>query len=156
MAWAGSGLFTTTFTGILDASLTMDFDTGTHKIALYNNTTAPAYDAANTLTRYDTGAWVIANEVDGGSWPAGGYTLVTPVLASATPAAGQFNWDAVDVSQATTTISDIYGGFIYNDTETNDTGICGIEFSGAPYSTSNGTLAITWDTNGIFYIDLVP
>jgi hypothetical protein len=161
MAWAGSGIFTQTFVDVFGNVTAMDIAASgdTCKVALFNNSVTPAYDAAAASIAFNSGTWVTGNEVSGTGWSSGGVALTTLALATASPAAGQFSWDADDVSETGTTLSNIYGCFIYDDTLTTpvaDQGIVAVEFSGAPYSTSNGTLAITWDTNGIFYVDLVP
>jgi hypothetical protein len=159
MAWSGSGLFTSTMRDILDATTAMDLNTDTFKIALFNNSVTPAYDAASASTAFNTGTWVLANEVSGTGWASGGVALTGVTLSGAAPAAGQMKWDATDVSQASTTLSTIHGCLIYDDTiaaPVADQGLIAIAFSGAPYSTVNGTLTITWHADGIWYLDLVP
>lgn len=160
MAWTTSGIFVYTIKDTLDGTDPHDLNTDTLKLALFDNTITPDYDAVSASTAYNTGQWLVAAEVDngGGNWPAGGYTLVSPSITPVSPGAGQVKFDADDVSAASVTLSDFYGGLIYNTSATTVTnqGVCGIYFTGAPYSTTSGTLTITWDTNGIFYLDLVP
>lgn len=161
MAWAGSGIFTQTIIDILDNTTAIDLNGDTFYVALYGNAVTPDYDATAANTAYGAGTWIAGNEVDhgGAPWPAGGVALSTPTLTPADPNPGQISWDAVDVSVNNTTISGIYGCMIYSQsiaTPVADQGICAVQFSGAPYSTSNGTFAITWDPNGIWYLDLVP
>lgn len=154
MAWAGSGLFTATFDNVLTGTA-YNLETDAVRVALYNNAVTPDYDAALASVAYDTGTWVLANERSGTGWAAGGVLLASKAVTPATPAAGQLQFDAEDVIETGTTLTDIYGCLIYDDTVANN-GIVAVQFSGAPYSTSAGTLTISWHANGIFYIDLVP
>ena len=161
MAWTTSGIFTQTMVDMLGNVTAFDLAAAgdTFNIALYNNSITPDYDASAATIAYNTGQWAIANEVSGTGWAAGGVALTSQALAVATPAAGQFNWDVADVSETGTTLSGIQGALIYNfslATPVDNQGLCGIYFSGGPYSTTAGTLTITWDTNGVFYIDTVP
>lgn len=159
MAWSGSGVFTSTIRDILDQTTAIDLNTSTFNLALYNNSVTPDFDATSANTAYGAGTWT-GNEVTGTNWSAGGVALSTPTLTGASPAAGQLKWDAVDVSESNTTIAAaFYGCLIYDatvSTPVNDQGLVAVYFGGTGYTTSSGTVSITWDTNGIFYIDLVP
>jgi hypothetical protein len=158
MAWAGSGIFTQTIADVLGQTAVMDLNTDSHKIALFNNSVVPDYDASAATVAFNTGTWTTGNEESGTGWASGGVVLATPTLTVADPGAGQLSWDAVDVSESTTTIAAFEGCFIYNDTIASpvvDQGLVAIDFT-TPYSTTAGTLTITWDANGIFYLDLVP
>ena len=158
MAWANSGIFTNTIKDICTGTA-LDLDADTFYVALYDNTTTPAFDAASASTYYNSGQWVSATyEVFGTNWAAGGVTAGGAMtLTAASPGAGQLKFDfAGDISVATTTVSDAYGCLVYDQTDANDQGICAVYFGGTAYSTVAGTFAITWDTNGVFYLDLVP
>ena len=136
MAFSQSGVFTDTLKDVLEGTTDATFDSTSMRVALYDNTL--------TLS--------LAN------WAAKGPILASPVFTIADPAAGQLSFDATDVSEANTTISTaFYGCMIFDDaaTSTADASICAVAF-GASYTTSAGTLTITWDANGIFYIDTVP
>lgn len=159
MAFSQSGLFTDTFKDVLEGTTTIDLNGSSLKIALYDNTitlsAATNYDAANP--GYGSAPFA-SGEVTGTGWSAGGVALASPGITVADPAAGQLSFDATDVSESGTTLSDIYGCMIYDDSSTGatDAAIVAVAFSGAPYSTTAGTLTITWDADGIFYLDLVP
>lgn len=158
MAWSGSGIFTSTIRDILDGTADIDLDTDSFKVALFNNSVTPDFDASSANTAYGAGTWA-SNEVTGTGWSAGGVALTANDLTGASPAAGQVKWDAGDVNESGTTLSNIYGCLIYDDTIASpvaDQGLVAVYFSAGPYNTVNGTLTITWDSNGIFYIDLVP
>jgi hypothetical protein len=153
MAWTASGIFTDNIKDALEGG-DIDFNNATNKIALFNNSVAPAFDTANA--QYGVGVWA-ANEVSGTGWAAGGVLLTGNGLTAASPAAGQLKYDAVDVSETGTTLSNIYGCLIYDDGSTSpavDLAICGLDLSG-PYNTVAGTLTITWHANGLWYIDMV-
>ncbi len=154
------GVFTDTFKALLENDGSdMDFNSANMYCALYDNTpsiTAASFDTANAA--YNVAPFN-SGEATGTNWSAGGVSVATGAgVTIGSPAAGQFKFDVEDVSVASTTVSSIYGALIYDNGATTpaDAAICLVAFSGAPYSTSNGTLAITWDTNGVFYVDLVP
>ena len=155
MAWTVSGAFTNGFKDVFTGTA-LDLDTDTFVVALYNNSITPAYDAASASTYYNTGAWATAQEVYGTGWAQGGISPGTPqfTLTAGSPAATQLKFDFPDISQPTTTLTNAYGCLIYDGTDVNDQGICGVYFGGTAYSTVAGTFAITWDTNGVFYLDL--
>lgn len=153
MAWTASGIFTDNLKDKLEGG-DMDFNGAANYIALYNNTIVPDFDTVNA--QYGVGIWA-ANEVSGAGWAAGGVALTGNGITAASPAAGQIMYDAVNVSETGTTLSNIYGCLIYDNTSTTpaiDLAICGLDLVG-PYNTVAGTLTITWDVNGIWYIDVV-
>lgn len=120
----------------------------TIKCALFTNTCTPAQDtdpASYAAAPYN------ANEVSGTNWAAGGVALTTPTMTLVAGVGVMF--DAVDVSVASTTLASARGCLIYDDTLAPKAAIIAITF-GADYSTTNGTFAITWDTNGLARITL--
>lgn len=149
MAWTASGLYVTTFLDVFDTTqLALDLDLETHKIALYNNTDTPNYNAAGETT-YST-----TNEVTGTNWAAGGVLLAGTTFTESP--AGTVMFDATDVSVSSATFSNAYGGKIYADALAGNNLICGIYFGGSAYSPNNGTFSITWAATGIFALDLTP
>lgn len=159
MAFSQSGVFTDTLKDVLEGTTDATFDSTSMRVALYDDSItlslATHYDATNPAY---AAAPFATGEVTGTNWAAKGPILSTPVFTIADPAAGQLSFDAVDVSEANTTIATaFYGCMIFDDaaTSTTDAAICAVAF-GASYTTSSGTLTITWDANGIFYIDTVP
>lgn len=158
MAWGNSGIFGQTIMDTLTQTAAYDLDTHTFKVALYNNSVTPAYSAAAASVAFGAGTWS-GTEVTGTNWVTGGYALTTVAFAIDQPAAGQFRFDSDNPSQATTTLASIYGCMVYNDTIASpvaDQGLFAVAFSGAPYSTTAGTLTITVDANGWFYSDFTP
>lgn len=108
---------------------THDFSADTIKIALYSS--SASLDA-------DTTAYTTTNEVTGTGYTAGGATLtVTAPAISGNTVVIDFD----DASWAASTIT-ARGALIYNSTQTNKA-IAVINF-GADYSTTNGTLTITF------------
>lgn len=122
------------------------------KVLMVTNSHTPNYDTHNF--RDD----VEGNEVTGTNYAAGGTTITSTEIATATPAAGQLNYDAADVSWATSTISSAraaIGYFARGGASSADEVIFLSNF-GADASTSAGTFTIQWHANGIFYIDHTP
>lgn len=157
MAFGGSGFFTISIEDIFIDAVAFDFETGTWKLALFPNSITPDFTVARTAAMYGAGGvYTTGAELTGGNWTAGGYTLAGTTVTPESPAAGQVKLDATDVSQTGTTISAARGCLIYKDSLTTpqaDQGLLVVDF-GSDYSTSSGTFAITWDTNGIAYFDV--
>jgi hypothetical protein len=157
MAFAGSGFFTSTLVDILNNTTAMDWEDDTYYIALFNDTATPDFTVASASTAYGVGVWA-SNEVSGTGWAAGGVALTTGAtgLTGESPAAGQVKIDAADVSETGTTLVSAEGCLIYNfslATPVDNQGVIVVDF-GAPYSTTNGTFAVTWDANGVAYFDV--
>lgn len=116
--------------------------------ALFNNTLASSYDtdpATYGVAPYN------ANEVSGTGWAAGGVALGSPTMTLVS--GGIIMFDANDVSQASTTLTNARGAVVYDNTLTPKCVVITSSF-GADYSTVNGTFAITWDVNGLARITL--
>lgn len=121
------------------------------KVLMITNSATPNFDTHDF--RDD-----VTNEVTGTGYSAGGATLTSTEVALATPAAGQLNYDAADVSWTTSTISSAraaVGYFARGGASSADELIFLSNF-GADASTSAGTFTIQWHANGIFYIDHTP
>lgn len=135
------------FTGTISVDLGAASDS--LKIALYDTSYAQTVDDSNLV-------YSSTNEVTGTNWSAGGVALATTALGFATITGG-VKFDAVDVSVASTTISTAAFGCLIYDTTVSNRGIVAVYFGNASgYTTNNGTFAITWDSSGIFTIDLSP
>lgn len=150
MAVTASGLYVATFIDILDTTqLAVDLDLETHKVALFSNSITPNFssDTAYGVSPYD------ANEVSGTGWSAGGVAL-TGTAVSESPT-GTLMWDATDVSETGTTLTNARCALIYADALAGNNAIVLVNF-GADYSTVSGTFAITWAATGVFTIDLTP
>jgi hypothetical protein len=124
----------------------IDFDSDTIKVALLTNAYTPDQDAHNY---YDD---VVANEVTGTGYTAGGSTLAnkTNTYNSAT---NVIVLDADDVTWSSSTITARYA-VIYDATPaTNATKpLIGYVDFGSDQSSSNGNFTITWDATGIVRI----
>lgn len=150
MAVTASGLFVATWIDILDTTqLAVDLDLETHKVALFSNSITPNF---STDTAYGVAPYN-ANEVSGTGWSAGGVAL-TGTAVSESPT-GTLMWDATDVSEAGTTLTNARCALIYADALAGNNAIVLVNF-GADYSTVSGTFGITWASGGIFTIDLTP
>lgn len=153
MAWTNSKTFQQWFKAAMDRTAAFDMDTDAFLVALFNNTVTPDQNATAATTAYNTGTWVLANEVTGGAgqWDAGGRSLPAPVINSGT--AGVVFWTGSSVaSGATATISGAWGCLVYDNTLTTPVakqGVCFNYFGGAN-SVTNGTFTINWSANGIW------
>lgn len=150
MAISASGIFVATIVDVLDTTqLALDLDLETHKVALYTNSVTPDYDASAANAAYGAGVWN-ANEVSGTGYTAGGATLTSTTF---TGSSGIATFDAADVSWTSSTITGARGALIYADALVGNNAIVLVTL-GADYSTSSGTLAITWSASGIFRLTL--
>lgn len=152
MAITASGLFVATFVDALDTTqLALDLDLDTHKVALFTNSVTPDFDAAAASAAYGAGVWA-SNEVSGTGYTAGGALLTGTTF---TGASGTATFDASDSSWTTSTITGARGAFVYADALAGNNAIVLINL-GADYSTSAGTLLITYSASGLFTLDLTP
>jgi len=126
----------------------------TMKATLFNNSVTPDRDAAITSTGYNTGTWLTANEQTSGNWVSAGVALASKAFTAS--AGGIVMYDAADVAPGgTSTLANVYGTFVYDDTTTAgtggiaDQGVCFNYFGGAQ-SVTSGTFTIVWNANGLF------
>jgi hypothetical protein len=124
----------------------IDWDTDTIKVALLTNSYTPDQDAHNY---YDD---VVANEVTGTGYTAGGNTLAnkTNTYNSGT---NVIVLDADDTTWSSSTITARYA-VVYDATPaTNATKpLIGYVDFGSDQSSSSGNFTITWDATGIVRI----
>lgn len=153
MSISGSGIFVSTIVDVLDLTgLAVNLDSETDlKIALYPSTITPDYDAAAASAAYAAGVYS-GTELTGTGYTAGGATLTTTIF---TGASGVATFDAADPSWASSTITGARGALVYVNALTPKAGLVLIDL-GSSYSTSAGTLLITFSASGVFAIDLVP
>lgn len=155
MAFTASAIFREWPIQILQVSGTgyTGLDSDTVNVALYNNTGTPDKDAAVASTGYNTGAWVVANEVtDATNWVAGGRALASKTFT--TPSTGVAMFDAADLAGGgNVTLSGVMGCLVYDNTITAGSvakqGCCFNYFGGAQ-SVTAGTFTIIWNANGVF------
>jgi hypothetical protein len=159
MAWSTLGeskIFRQFVADLLAQTVAYDLNaTGALKAALYNDTATPDGNAVDTAIAYNTGAWVVANEVSqAGQWAAGGVAPAGAPTVS-TPSSGVVMLDAADVaSGSAATLTGVVGTLVYADLLTApraDPGVCFNYFGGAQ-SVTNGTFSVLWNNNGIFRI----
>jgi hypothetical protein len=149
MAISNSGLFLPTWIDILDTTqLAINLDLITHKAALFTDSVTPNF---STDTAYGVAPWN-ANEVSGTGYTAGG-TVITGTVVS--DVSGTLKWDGDDVSWSTSTITNAKGALIYADALAGNNAIVLVNL-GSNYSTSAGTMLISWSASGIFNLDLTP
>jgi hypothetical protein len=124
----------------------IDFDTDTIKVALLTSAYTP------NQTAHDYYDDVVANEVTGTGYTAGGQTLASKTVTQDT-ANKVTILDAADVTWASSTITARYA-VIYDDTpSTNATKpLLGYVDFGSDQSSSNGNFTLTWDATGIIRI----
>lgn len=122
----------------------VDWDSDTIKVALVTSSYTPNQDT------HDYWDDVVANEVSGTGYTAGGATLGSKT-ATYTSGTNVTAFDAADVSWTTSTITARYA-VIYDDTPgTNATKplIAYVDF-GSDQSSSAGTFSVVWNASGIF------
>jgi hypothetical protein len=124
----------------------IDWDTDTIKVALLTNSYTPDQDAHNY---YDD---VVANEVTGTGYTAGGNTLANKTN-SYNSSTNVITLDADDTTWSSSTITARYA-VVYDATPaTNATKpLIGYVDFGSDQSSSNGNFTITWDATGIVRI----
>jgi hypothetical protein len=124
----------------------IDWDTDTIKVALLTNSYTPDQDVHNYLDD------VVANEVSGTGYTAGGNTLANKTN-SYNSATNVITLDADDTTWSSSTITARYA-VVYDATPaTNATKpLIGYVDFGSDQSSSNGNFTITWDATGIVRI----
>lgn len=158
MAWANSKIFRITLANALGNVTALDLDADSFKLANYNNSITPDQNvtAANTAYNAAGSQWTTTNEVSqAGQWAAGGIAIGTTVLDTSTN--GIVMFDGADVaSGSAATLSNVFGGLVYDDTLTTpvaDQGLCYLYYGGAA-SVTNGTLTVQFAATGICRWDL--
>ena len=156
MAWTNSKIFRITLANALGNVTALDLDADTFKLANYNNSITPDQNVTAANTAYNTGQWATANEVSqSGQWAAGGIVIGSTVLDTSTN--GIVMFDGADVASGTAaTLSNVFGGLVYDDTLTTpvaDQGLCYLYYGGAA-SVTNGTLTVQFASTGICRWDL--
>ena len=147
--WTASGLYASALGLVLPQASAVNWNLGSNKFFLTNNSDTPSYSQNVTAGVYSS-----TNEVSGTGWAAGG-VAVSALAAGPASIAPNFtitagppvilNWNATNVSVATTTLltPGTFGGYFYT-LGFGTAKIIGIWFGGSGYTTSAGTFAITW------------
>ena len=157
MAWSVSGVFEAFFEQAFQVSGTgyTGADSDTVNGALFNNTTAPDKTVVVGSTGFNTGVWVLANEVtDVTNWVSGGRALASKTFTS--PSGGVFMFDAADLAGGgNVTLTNAYGVLVYDNSITAGTvAKQGISFHylGGPQSVTAGVFTVVWSTNGLIRV----
>jgi hypothetical protein len=121
-------------------------------VSLFNNTTTPDRTVAAASTGFNTGTWVLANEVtDATNWVSGGRALGTKTF-TIDAGSSSICFGAANLSGAgNVTITNAFGCLVYDNTISGGTvakqGLCYNYFGGAQ-SVVAGTFTIVWATPG--------
>lgn len=156
MAWTASKIFRQAVADMFGNVGAMDWDADSFKIAHFNNSVTPDQNVTAANSAYNVAQWGTANEVyQAGQWAQGG--IVIPTTTLTTPVGGAIMLDGGDAaSGAAATLSNLYGGQVYDDTLTSpvaDPGVCYLYYGGVA-SVSNGTLTVQFASTGIVRIDV--
>lgn len=159
MAWSNSKIFQEWVTGPMFQAAGTNYtglDSDTVKLALFNNSVTPDQNAAVASTGFNTGTWTTGNEVtDATNWVSGGRALASKTFTAGTATS---TFDAADLAGGgTVTITNAFGGFVYDDTITagtvEDQGCCFNYFGGAN-SVVAGSFTVVFHANGIMRFSL--
>ena len=124
----------------------IDWDTDTIKVALLTNAYTPNQDTHNYFDD------VVANEVTGTGYTAGGATLANK-SNSYNSSTNVITLDADDVTWSSSTLTARYAVIYDASPATNATRpLVGYVDFGSDQSSSNGNFTITWDATGIVRI----
>lgn len=119
-----------------------------------NNYWLLADAATPDFTTHDFRADLVANEVTGTNWAAGGVDLTSTEV---TLAAGVLTFDAADVSVASTTITNAMAGVLSTQTGADATDkLLLLQDFVTAVSTVNGTFQVQMNASGILTIDYTP
>ena len=156
MASSNSKIFRITLANALGNVTALDLDADSFKLANFNNSVTPDQNVSAANTAFNAGQWATANEVSqSGQWASGGIAIGSTVLDTSTN--GIVMFDGADVaSGSAATLSNVYGGLVYDDTLTTpvaDQGLCYVYYGGAA-SVTNGTLTVQFASTGICRWDL--
>lgn len=128
-------------------------DSDTINVALYNNTGSPDGTVAVASTGYNTGQWVIANEVtDATNWVAGGRPLASKTFTFP-GATNIYMFDAADLAGGgNVTLAAVFGCLVYDNSITAGTVAkqgTSYHYFGGTQSVTAGTFTIVWNANGL-------
>lgn len=111
-------------------------------------TLTPDKTAAVASTGYNTGVWTTGNEATGTGYTAGGSALASKAFAIDT-GSSSICFTAANVSWTTTTVSGVFGDFVYDSVISGGTvakqGLC-YNYFGGSQSVTSGTFTIQWAT----------
>jgi hypothetical protein len=148
MAITASGYFGLTLEKQLIVTGGESLEAETNNLWLLSDSATPNFDT------HDFRADLVANEVTGTNWAAGGVDLTGTEI---TLSSGVLTFDATDVSVASTTITSAMASVLSTQTgaDATDKLVCLHDFVTA-VSTVNGTFAIQWNASGLVTFDYTP
>lgn len=148
MAITASGVFGLSLEKMLIDTLGQSLEAEDNNITLISDSATPNFDT------HDFWDDLVANEVTGTNWAAGGVALTGTEI---TLASGVLTFDATDISVASTTITNAMASVLRTSVGTNATDqlVMLHDFITA-VSTSNGTFGIQWAAAGLSTLDYTP
>lgn len=176
MAWTASGMFTATMSDWLSGTIAntgagaADLDAASAlKLALYDNSITPNFEAASAAAQYGAGGvFLTTGDADGtnggggpqifqaGQWAQGGVVITGGALTR--PGSGVVMFDANDTASGTAaTMSFITGGLMYIDALTTpvvDQALLAVYFGGTAFAVTNGTFTVQWAATGVFRLTI--
>lgn len=156
MSWSNSKIFASFVKDVMDRTNAHDLDTDTIKAALYNNTPTPDNTVSAANSAYGAGQWVSGNEVSHvAHWAVGGQAITTKAV-TATTTTIKFDGDDTPSIDSATTLANVYGCLVWNDTvatPVDGPGIC-YNYFGGVQSVTVGSFTIVWNASGIFTISV--
>jgi hypothetical protein len=130
--------------------------TDVFKASLFNNSVTPDKTVAAATSAYNTGTWVLANEVTDANWPAGGQTVTgTGSGGGFTSSGSAITFDGADTAGAgNVTVANVYGDLLYDFTLATPVAKQGCAFHsfGGAQQVTAGTFTIIWNVNGLMQI----
>jgi len=130
--------------------------TDVFKAALFNNTTTPDKTVAAAASAYNTGVWVLANEVTDANWPAGGQSVAgTGSGGGYSSTSNLITFDGTDTAGAgNVTVANVYGDLLYDFTLSTPVAKQGAAYHsyGGAQQVTAGTFTIIWNVNGLMQI----
>ncbi len=158
MAWTSSYIVPSTLAAGLTGAASVNLGTSATDVyvALFGSGTTPNVDGDPQY--YGDSIWTSGNECTGTNWVAGGYALSLTGAGLTHQSGGFMEFQAGNVSQASTTISTaVYGCLLYfQGMSPHPLAICAVYFGGSGYTTSGTPFGITWPTGGIWTLELQP
>jgi hypothetical protein len=148
MAITASGYFGLTLEKQLIDTAGESLEAEDNKYTLISDSATPDF------TTHDFWADLVANEVTGTNWAAGGVALTgTEVTVSS----GVLTFDATDVSVASTTITSAMAGVLRTNVGSNATDqLVLLQDFVTAVSTVNGTFTVQHNASGILTLDFTP
>lgn len=155
MAWSNSKIFSAFITDALNNTADFDMNADAIYCSLYDNSITPSQTVSSASSAYGAGVWASGGVSDVSGWPATGRPLASITSGFSS---NVYTFDAADTSSAnnSTTLANVYGCLIYDDTLASpvaDQGICFNYFGGAN-SVTTGTFTVVWNASGIFALTL--